>query len=234
TISAGERLTYDGTVYTLPLPDSEGRALRSPAGPVDVPIYIASLGPANLRLTGEVADGWIGTAFLPEAADTFLDFIREGATAAGRTLDDIELTVAASLEFTDDLEEAGRRHAEGYAFTLGAMGSAKTNFYNQALAPPGLCRRCRRSPATVARGRPRGRSRPSPHRHRTRHQSHWRRQTYHRTTPPLPRRRHQHPPCPPQCHPPPQPPRPTRPPHRARQHRQRRSTPAHRVLSLRE
>lgn len=137
TISAGERLTYDGTVYTLPLPDSEGRALRSPAGPVDVPIYIASLGPANLRLTGEVADGWIGTAFLPEAADTFLDFIREGATAAGRTLDDIELTVAANLEFTDDLEQAGHRHAEGYAFTFGAMGSAKTNFYNQAFARQG-------------------------------------------------------------------------------------------------
>ncbi|PON15858.1 F420-dependent methylene-tetrahydromethanopterin reductase [Candidatus Entotheonella serta] len=137
TISAGERLTYDGTVYTLPLPDSEGRALRSPAGPVDVPIYIASLGPANLRLTGEIADGWIGTAFLPETADAFLDFIREGATAAGRTLDDIELTVAASLEFTDDLEESGRRHAEGYAFTLGAMGSAKTNFYNRAFARQG-------------------------------------------------------------------------------------------------
>ena len=62
-ISAGERLTYEGKVYTLPLPDSQGRALRSPVAGSDVPIHVASIGPANLRLTGELADGWVGTAF---------------------------------------------------------------------------------------------------------------------------------------------------------------------------
>ncbi len=94
--------------YATPPPDSEGRALF-PAGPVD--IRSTSRRSATSRLTGEMADG--GSARVSSrAADTFLDFIREGATAAGRTLDDIELTVAASLEFTDDLEEAGRRHAE--------------------------------------------------------------------------------------------------------------------------
>ena len=41
------------------------------------------------------------------------------------------------MEFTDDVEEAGRRHAEGYAFTFGAMGSATTNFYNDAFARQG-------------------------------------------------------------------------------------------------
>ena len=59
------------TVYTLPLPDSQGRALRSPVAgdAVTVPIHVAAMGPANLRLTGAKADGWIGTAFLPESAD---------------------------------------------------------------------------------------------------------------------------------------------------------------------
>ena len=41
------------------------------------------------------------------------------------------------MEFTDDVEEAGRRHAEGYAFTFGAMGSATTNFYVEAFARQG-------------------------------------------------------------------------------------------------
>ena len=137
TITAGEKLRYDGAVYTLPLPGGEGRSLRSSAPPVHVPIYIASLGPANLRLTGELADGWIGNSFFPETADVFFGPIRDGAAAAGRQLSDIDLTVAVGLEFTDDVEEAGRRHASGYAFTFGAMGSATRNFYNDAFARQG-------------------------------------------------------------------------------------------------
>jgi alkanesulfonate monooxygenase SsuD/methylene tetrahydromethanopterin reductase-like flavin-dependent oxidoreductase (luciferase family) len=137
-VSAGERLAYDGEIYTLPLPGSEGRSIRSRMEPVHVPVYVASLGPANLRLTGELADGWIGNSFLPESADVFLGPIREGAAKAGRTLDDIELTVSVGLELTDDVEEAGRRHADGYAFTFGAMGSATNNFYNDAFARQGF------------------------------------------------------------------------------------------------
>lgn len=105
--------------------------------PVHVPIYVASLGPANLRLTGELADGWIGNSFFPETAHVFLDPIRAGAERAGRTLAELDLTVAVGVEFTDDVEAAGRRHAEGYAFTFGAMGSATTNFYNDAFERQG-------------------------------------------------------------------------------------------------
>jgi hypothetical protein len=56
----------------------------------------------------------------------------------GRTIEDIDLTVAVSAEITDNVEQAGRRHAEGYAFTFGAMGSAATNFYNQAFERQGF------------------------------------------------------------------------------------------------
>lgn len=136
-ICAGERLEYRGEIYELPLPGGEGRGIRSLMSPAHVPIYVASLGPANLRLTGELADGWVGNSFFPETADVFLDPIREGAEAAGRTLAHVELTVSVSVEFTDDVEAAGRRHADGYAFTFGAMGSAATNFYNNAFERQG-------------------------------------------------------------------------------------------------
>ncbi len=136
-ISAGERLEYHGEVYELPLPDGEGRSLRSLMAPAHVPIHVAALGPANLRLTGELADGWIGNSFFPETADVFLDPIRDGAARAGRRLSDLDLSVSVGVEFTDDVEEAGRRHAEGYAFTFGAMGSATTNFYNDAFERQG-------------------------------------------------------------------------------------------------
>jgi F420-dependent oxidoreductase-like protein len=136
-VTAGERLEHRGQVYELPLPDSEGRSIRSLMPPTHVPIYVAALGPNNLRLTGALADGWIGNSFFPETADVFFDPIREGAVDAGRSIDDLDLTVAVGLEFTDDVEAAGRRHAEGYAFTFGAMGSASTNFYNNAFERQG-------------------------------------------------------------------------------------------------
>ena len=137
-ISRGEPLGYDGEVFEVPLPGGEGTALRSAASPVHVPIYVASLGPANLRLTGALAEGWIGNSFLCESAAVYFDEIAAGAASVGRSLDDVDLTVAVSCEFTDEIEVAGRRHAEGYAFTFGAMGSATTNFYNRAFERQGF------------------------------------------------------------------------------------------------
>ncbi len=134
----GERVVYEGRHYQLPLPGGEGKAIRSGSPPVPPPpIYFASLGPNSLRICGQIADGWLGTSFIPETADVFLDDIRAGAESADRSLADLDLEAAASIVFTDDPEEAAARHARGIAFTLGAMGSAKTNFYNDAFCRQG-------------------------------------------------------------------------------------------------
>jgi F420-dependent oxidoreductase-like protein len=138
TISRGERLEHAGEIYPLPLPDSRGAALRPLVKPDHVPVYVAAMGPQNLRLTGEAADGWLGNAFIPEAAEVFLGPLREGAQQAGRTLDQLDLVAPVAVEFHDDqasADAAARRHADGYAFTIGAMGaggSAGQNFYNDA------------------------------------------------------------------------------------------------------
>jgi F420-dependent oxidoreductase-like protein len=135
TVSRGDRLEHAGEVYPLPLPDSRGTALRPLVRPTHVPVYIASMGPQNLRLTGEAADGWLGNAFIPEAAEVFLGPLREGAQRAGRTLDQLDLVAPVALEFHDDqasTDAAARRHADGYAFTIGAMGVGGQNFYNDA------------------------------------------------------------------------------------------------------
>lgn len=136
-VAAGDRLRHDGRVYQLPLPDGPGRALRSALPPAQVPIYVAALGPRNLELTGEIADGWLGNAFIPEHADVFLDRLRAGATAAGRSLAQLDLVIPVAVEFTEAVDEAVKRHARGYAFTIGAMGSAAQNFYNAAFARQG-------------------------------------------------------------------------------------------------
>ena len=136
-IERGDRLVHAGEIYPLPLPDSAGAALKPMITPQHVPVYIAAMGPANLRLTGEVANGWLGNAFIPELDDVFLGPIREGAASAGRTLDDVTLVAPVAVDFTDDPDIA-RRHAEGYAFTIGSMGAGGRNFYNDAFTRLGF------------------------------------------------------------------------------------------------
>ncbi|HEY1841752.1 MAG TPA: LLM class flavin-dependent oxidoreductase [Mycobacterium sp.] len=141
TVSRGERLEHAGEIYPLPLPDSRGAALRPLVRPDHVPVYVAAMGPQNLRLTGETADGWLGNAFIPEAAEVFLGPLREGAQQAGRTLDQLDLVAPVAVEFHHDqaaADAAARRHADGYAFTIGAMGvdgqKGGKNFYNDAFS----------------------------------------------------------------------------------------------------
>ena len=136
-IASGERLSHSGQVYQLPLPDAPGRALKSMLPALQVPIYVAALGPRNLALTGELADGWIGNTFMPEHAEVFLAPLRAAAAAANRNLADLDLVIPVGVEITEDVEEAARRHARGYAFTIGAMGSKDHNFYNAAFTRQG-------------------------------------------------------------------------------------------------
>jgi F420-dependent oxidoreductase-like protein len=138
TVTSGERLAHSGQVYPLPLPESLGRALRSSAEPTSVPIYIASMGINNLELTGELADGWLGNCFMPETADAFLEPLSVGAARAGRSLSELDLVIPVAVEFTDDEERAARKHARGYAFTIGAMGTPRQNFYNEAFTRQGF------------------------------------------------------------------------------------------------
>lgn len=129
----GERVAYKGEYYELPRPGGEGKALRIGVPPAEVPVYLATLGPKSLELTGEIADGWIGTSFMPEHADTFIEHIQRGAEKAGRTLADIDLQVPSGVvEFGDDVEQMIAPRKPGLAFTLGAMGSKRHNFYNAA------------------------------------------------------------------------------------------------------
>lgn len=129
----GEPLEYRGRHHQLPLPGGEGKALRlsQPANPA-IPIYLATLSPKALELTGELADGWLGTSFTPEHADAHLSHLAAGAARAGRRLSDLDLCVGGAIGFADDPEPLIQARKPMLAFTLGAMGSAKTNFYNAA------------------------------------------------------------------------------------------------------
>ena len=130
---AGEKIEYHGKYHELPLPGGQGKALRlSQPGNANIPIYLATLGPHALEYTGAAADGWLGTSFTPEHAAAHLDYLRRGAEGAGRSLADIDIQVGGTVAFGDDLDALVEPLKPAMAFTLGAMGSATTNFYNDA------------------------------------------------------------------------------------------------------
>ena len=130
---SGRKLEYQGRHYQLPMPGGEGKAIRLAQQPnPHIPIHLASLGPKMLELTGEVADGWLGTSFTPETADVYLDRFKAGAARAGRTLDKFDIKIPVACGIADDPAPLIAAQKMRLAFSLGGMGSARTNFYNQA------------------------------------------------------------------------------------------------------
>src|SRR6478735_10711293 len=127
-----QRVQYDGPTYTLPLPDGPGKALHLMLHPVrdHIPIYIASIGPKNLELTGEVADGWLSVFFAPQYASELLDHLAAGRAKVGKTLEGFDIVPTVPLVIGDDVE-AGAQNVRHYAaLYIGGMGSREQNFYN--------------------------------------------------------------------------------------------------------
>lgn len=134
----GEKLAYEGEHYLLPRPGGEGKPIRLSQPPrPDLPIYLATLGPKSLQMTGELANGWLGTCFLPEHAEVFLEDLKTGASKTRRGLADIDIQAGGYFEIGDDVDRLIAERKPALAFTLGAMGSAKTNFYNDAYCRAG-------------------------------------------------------------------------------------------------
>jgi len=131
---ARERLVYEGETYELPLPDGPGKALKLMIAPVQeqIPIYIAAIGPNNMRLTGEIADGWLPVFFSPEHVGESRALLEDGAARAGRTLgEDFDIAPTVNVAIDDDLDGARDRMRHFIALYVGGMGSRERNFYNQ-------------------------------------------------------------------------------------------------------
>jgi len=124
-----ERLRFEGEIFTL------NQGLKLLARPVreTVPIFLATLTPAGLRLTGEVADGWIPTLFSPDHLDLFRPQLEAGARAAGRSLDSLEIAPYVPVLIDDDRSGARDAIRPWVALYVGGMGSRAKNFYNDVV-----------------------------------------------------------------------------------------------------
>src|SRR6476661_8347026 len=132
-----------GRHYELPLPGCSGaKPMRVSLPPVSVPVYLATLSPKMLALTGEIADGWLGTSFIPERAEAYFSYLDAGLARAGtgaRSRASLDVCQGAEISLVSeaDLARTLAARKKELAFSLGGMGTATANFYNDAYSRQG-------------------------------------------------------------------------------------------------
>ena len=132
-----ERVEHDGASYQIPVPEGQGTGLGKPLKlinhPVrsEIPIYVASLGPKNVEMTAEKADGWLPLFYLPEKAkDVWGDDLAAGDAKRDASLASLEVCAGGLLsvgEGAEGVREFGRPMTALY---VGGMGAKGRNFYN--------------------------------------------------------------------------------------------------------
>ncbi|MDW3220371.1 MAG: LLM class F420-dependent oxidoreductase [Acidimicrobiales bacterium] len=136
---AREVVTHDGDSYQLPLPEDQGTGLGKPLKLInhpkraDIPIYIASLGPKNVEVTAEMADGWIPVFFHPDKAnDVWGDALAKGAANRDPSLPPMSIVAGGTVAICD--EDQAQKIRDGGRFMtalyVGGMGAKGKNFYN--------------------------------------------------------------------------------------------------------
>ena len=134
-----ERVAYDGEFWQLPLPDGPGKALTLTVHPVrdSLPIYLAAIGPKNLELCGEIADGWLAIFFSPEDAPTLMQPLRDGRAKAGKAMEGFDVVPTVPVVPGKDVEACADLVRPYAALYVGGMGSREKNFYNQLMVRMG-------------------------------------------------------------------------------------------------
>jgi F420-dependent oxidoreductase-like protein len=124
---------YHGEFYELPLPDGPGKALRLSFHPPreHIPIYLAAVGPKNLELAGEIADGWLAIFYSPEQSGESMAAIARGRAKAGLTMDGFDIVPTVPVVVGDNVEMCAELVRHYAALYIGGMGSREKNFYNE-------------------------------------------------------------------------------------------------------
>ena len=139
-----ERLTHDGRHYRVPLPAEEGTGLGKPLRLINhpvrerIPIVLAALGPRNVALAAEIAEGWLPILYVPERAGRLWGpALSEGTARRDPVLGPLDVVASATLCLTDDRDVAQKALDDQRTFVAlyaGGMGARGRNFYNDVVA----------------------------------------------------------------------------------------------------
>ncbi len=138
-LARDEPVEYDGEYYQMPYrgpgTTGVGKALKlisKPSNP-NLPIYLAAIGPRNVQLTAEIADGWLPVFYSPERAGTvFQPLLDKGFSQSGEEdkADRFDTAVTVFVSLDDDLERARLAAKPMISLYIGGMGAKGKNFYH--------------------------------------------------------------------------------------------------------
>lgn len=132
-----EKLDFLGNHYQIPYQGKDASGLGKPLksiihGRKDIPIYLAAIGPKNIRLAAEIADGWLPIFFSPRHYDTvFKEHVESGLTAANssKNIKDFDIAPTVLVAIGEDLEYCRNQIKPILALYIGGMGARGKNFY---------------------------------------------------------------------------------------------------------
>jgi F420-dependent oxidoreductase-like protein len=135
-----ERLVHDGPNYQVPLADGRGtglgKALKIMDHPVRrrIPIFVASLGPKNVEMTAELAEGWLPLHYWPDRAhEVWQSSLKAGLAKREAELPPLEIVAGGALAIGADVAPLRERQRPMLALYFGGMGARGKNFYNDVL-----------------------------------------------------------------------------------------------------
>jgi F420-dependent oxidoreductase-like protein len=128
---------HHGTYYDIPYDGPDATGLGKPLKSIcharpNMPIYLAAMGPRNIALSAEIADGVVPGMFSPEKWPAMEKPLREGFEKAGggKGFDSFDLAPAVPVSFGDDAQECRDKLKPYYAHYIGGMGAREVNFHN--------------------------------------------------------------------------------------------------------
>ena len=131
-------LEHHGAHYDIPYSGADATGLGKPLKLIvhppraDVPIYLAAIGPKNVALAAEIADGWLPIFFSPERfASTHGPMLEEGFERRGGRPDGWDLAAHVPVVVADDVQAARDFLKPLLALYVGGMGAKGQNFYNR-------------------------------------------------------------------------------------------------------
>jgi F420-dependent oxidoreductase-like protein len=127
---------YRGEYYQIPYAGADATGLGKPLksilhGRADMPIYIAAIGPKNVAMTAEIADGWIPIFFSPRRMPMFREWMKEGFARAGKSGDGFDIMPGVTVVMGDDVSACRASVKARMALYVGGMGARGKNFYNE-------------------------------------------------------------------------------------------------------
>ena len=132
-----EPVSYDGQEYQLPYtgPGSTGlgKPLKSILHGRQLPVYLATMGPINIRNTAELADGWLPIWFSPKRIGLFRPALEEGFKRAGngKSYKDFDIAAGCTVAIGDDVKALLAMQKPNLALYMGGMGAKDKNFHNE-------------------------------------------------------------------------------------------------------